>query len=238
MENRVTTLKTSLHSNLLELDELTAHIKAALAKLEINDEEHIALALEFGSLIARAKDILPHGGFRRWCEDALDRSPSWCSLHRRLFESRDDLESALKWASTIKHNWAHCRSVERLLALIKEYREATGLEPHKPQRPRTSRGGVATLEKRLSGCEKSVVALLDAVAPYWVPRARRLAEAGDDPDKALAELALRIRKRAGDQGATCSPLQLSPSDANSYPNREEPEVDLFDNETAAKEALQ
>ena len=95
-----------------------------------------------------------------------------------------------------------------------------GAEPPKPRRTRTGRGGVATLERRLSGCERTIVAFFDAVAPYWVPRARRLAEAGDDPNKALAELALRVRKRASDQGETCSPLQLSSSEAELISARE------------------
>jgi hypothetical protein len=238
MENGAKTLNASRNSEFLELHQLTAHIQAVLAKLDANDAEHIDLALEFGSLIAKAKEILPHGEFRRWCDVALDRSPSWCSLYRRLFENRDDVEPALNWALAIKHKRASCRSVERLLGLINDYRKATGLEPHKSRRSRTSRGGVATLERRLNGCEKTVVAFFDAVAPYWVPRARRLAEVGDDPNKALAELALRIRRRAGDLGETCSSLQLSSPEACSYPEREDSEVDLLDDESRVPGALQ
>jgi hypothetical protein len=190
------------------LDQLTAEAQAAMTKLGANDAEHIRLALEFGSVIAKAKEKLRRRGeFSRWCRRALNRKPTWCSAYRRLYENREDLQPTQKWASETEHKWANCRSVERLLKLIEDYKKTTGAAPDKPPRRRAAPDGVAALERRVNGCEKTVVALLDAVAPYWAARARKLAEANSDPNKGLAELALRIRMRAGDQGAPCGAPQ-------------------------------
>jgi hypothetical protein len=77
--------------------------------------------------------------------------------------------------------------------------------PEKPARRRSAPDGVAALEKRLFGHEKTFVAMCDAVAPFWIARANRLAEAADaSPGKKLAQLALRIRARADDLVSTCS----------------------------------
>jgi hypothetical protein len=195
------------------LEQLTKDALAALRKLDANEAEYVDLALDFGALVAKAKETLPHGAYSRWCRTTLKRSPSWCSAYRQIYELREDLEPAAAWASATEHKWAHCRSVERRLKLVKEYRKSTRGSSDNPLRSRKARDGIATLEKRLTGCEAILVAMLDAVAPFWVPRAHNLADAEGDPRKPLAELALRIRARASDPAQTCSALQLSPVEA-------------------------
>jgi len=228
---------TAPDSEFNELDRLTAEAKTALGELDDHNEQHVGLALKVGSLIASAKKTLPHGEFQDWC-NALGRSPSWCSAYRRLFENREHVQAALEWASATKHKWAPCRSVERLLKLIAEYKKTTGAVPDGTRRKETASDGAAALEKRLNGCEKTFVAMVDAVAPFWVPRAFKLIAEGD-PRKALAELALRIHARASDPDESCSALQVWPPEAaRPYPGTEDADVGPLLNETRAQGGLQ
>jgi hypothetical protein len=186
------------------LDQLTADARALVQKLNVNDEQYVRLAVVLGSHIATAKKRLP-GKFQEWCRDDLGRSPTWCANYRRLFEGREHLEPALKWAAETEHKWAYCRSVELLLKLVNEYKKQVCGAPDKPPRRRGAPDGVAALEKRVRGHEQTCVALFEALSPHWIAEAQRLAEAADDgPAKTLAELALRIRARADDPGSTCS----------------------------------
>ncbi len=192
-------------SELPGLDQLTAAARALVQDLNANEEQYVGLAVALGSHIATAKERFP-GKFQDWCRDALGRSPSWCCNYRRLFESREHLEPALKWASETGHKRANCRSVELLLKLVQEYKEKVCGAPDKPPRRRSAPDGLAAFEKRLLGHEKTFVAMCDAVAPFWIARANKLAAEADDdsPAKTLAEVALRIRARAGDLASTCS----------------------------------
>ena len=93
------------------LDQLTADARALVQELNANDEQYVRIAVALGSHIATAKKRLLHGKFLEWCRDDLGRSSSWCCNYRRVFESREHLEPALKWASETEHKWANCRSV-------------------------------------------------------------------------------------------------------------------------------
>lgn len=191
-------------SEFLGLDQLTADARALVQELNANDEQYVGLAVALGSHIATAKKRL-RGKFQEWCRDDLGRSPTWCCNYRRLFEGREHLEPALKWASETEHKWANCRSIELVLKLVHEYQKKVCGAPEKPARRRSAPDGVAALEKRLRGHEKTCVALFDALAPGWIVEAQRLVEAADDsPAKTLAGLALRIGARADDPGSTCS----------------------------------
>jgi len=186
------------------LDQLTANARDLVQELNANDESYVRLVVALGSHIATAKKRLP-GKFQEWCRDDLGRKPTWCANYRRLFEGREHLEPALKWASETEHKWANCRSVELLLKLVHEYRKKVGGAPDKAPRSRSAPDGLAALEKRLRGHEKTCVALFEALAPDWIVEAQRLAETADDSlAKTLAQLALRIRARADDPGSTCS----------------------------------
>ena len=78
--------------------------------------------VRLGETLATARDRVGHGKFTRWCEDNLQRKPSWCSAHRRLFEARNDIEPAREWAAATGHRWAKCHSVERLLRVVGDFR--------------------------------------------------------------------------------------------------------------------
>ena len=106
-------------------DDFTADALAALAKLHDHDKEQIPLMLKFGEALAKARKGLKHGQFSNWCRDALKRSPSWCSSHRRLYEDHADLEPALAWARR-RTTLGNCRSVERLLKIVADWRKANG----------------------------------------------------------------------------------------------------------------
>ena len=154
-------------------DQLTADARALLQKLNANDEQYVGLAVALGSHIATAKKKLP-GKFQEWCRDDLGRSPTWCANYR-LFESCEHLEPALRWAAETEHRWADCRSVELLLKLVHEYRKKVGGAPDKAPRRRSAPDGLAALEKRLRGHEKTCVALFEVLTPHWIAEAQRLA---------------------------------------------------------------
>jgi hypothetical protein len=192
-----------------EFEPLTTEALEALAALEAQAPDHLKASLRFGHVLSTAKRTM-RGSYNAWCRTDLKRSPSWCSAYRRLFESQANLEPALAWAAATNHRWANCRSVERLLKLIEDHKKATGTAPENPRRKPAGLSNLARLEKRLSGCEHAFVALCDAVAPFWVGRAKFLAgSAGSSPEKALAQLALRIHACAiSDATPTCSALQV------------------------------
>jgi len=99
-------------------DDYTAPALAAIAEINLSGQHLIATMLQLGAAVARAKDALDHGRFRKWCSETLHKSPSWCSSYRRLYEKRGDLEPALNWAAETGHRWANCHSVELRLKLI------------------------------------------------------------------------------------------------------------------------
>jgi len=168
------------------LNALDAH-----ASTSAND--HIALMVRLGETLARARDRVGHGKFTRWCEDNLKRKPSWCAAHRRLFEARDNIESAREWAATTGHRWAKCHSVERLLRVVGDFRRGASGAIAAPTRRRKADEVIAELRQRLDEAEADFVALRDPLLAEEEARAAELAAADDDAAK--DELAALARKR-------------------------------------------
>src|SRR5208282_5970397 len=65
------------HQGLSPVDSGDDFTRDAHASSSAND--HIALMLRFGATLATARDRVGRGKFTRWCEDNLQRKPSWCS---------------------------------------------------------------------------------------------------------------------------------------------------------------
>ncbi|MGO9419716.1 hypothetical protein [Roseiarcus sp.] len=202
------------------LDQLTADALAALAKLDAHGNAGLPLLLQFGEALSNAKADLKHGAFNPWCRDVLKRSASWCSAHRRLYEDRADLEPALAWAAETNHKWVSCRSVERLLKIIADYRAATHRDSAtvrrarrgaKPMTLRAAKRRIAELHRLLNEARADIIALRDPLPADVEARAAELAAADDDAAKdELAALARRYHWRPGDFVAeTCSALKVS-----------------------------
>ena len=118
-------------------ESVTKEARIALAVLDAQCEKTIDPALQVGAVISKAKNVLKHGEFTRWCQEDLKRKPSWCAALRRLFEAGPDLYAARDWAISKEHPFAHSASVEQLLKIIDEWRVATGQEQPKKQRAKS-----------------------------------------------------------------------------------------------------
>ena len=172
--------------------------------------------LNLGEAVAKAKACLRHGEFTNWCRKDLKRGPSWISAHRRLFESRQDLEPALAWAAATGHRWASCSSVERLLAIIGDWKKATqGDSASPPTARRKASEIIAELRQQLADAKADFVGLRDPLPPQVDARATELAApaAADDvaAKEELAEIARRFHWRYCDlvHRETCGAPQLS-----------------------------
>ena len=156
-----------------EDDDYSAEALWALAELDTHGRDHIGFMLRFGEALAKAKRSLKHGHFKEWCGNILKRSPSWCSSHRRLFECRDDLEASLAWAKQTGHRWADCRSVEKLLKLVTEWKKATREDSAAaPRARRKAKEIIAELQQRLAEAEADFVALRDPIPAEVAARVR------------------------------------------------------------------
>jgi hypothetical protein len=147
--------------------------KVALARLELleaNQEASIPLLLSFGETAwkAKKKKVIPHGQFKSWCENVLNRSAMWVSNHRRLWEQRADLDLALAWARTARHPSAECRSVEKLLKIMADWRNAlkgVGPTPVPAGRSRISaKRIIANLQQRLREDDEDFKKLQDPLS--------------------------------------------------------------------------
>jgi hypothetical protein len=182
-------------------DDFTRDARDALAALEAHAsssaKDHVALMLRLGETLARARKRVGHGEFTRWCEDNLQRKPSWCAAHRRLFEASKDLEPAREWAAQTGHPWAKCRSVERLLRVVNDFRRGNGgAIAAAPRRRRKASEIIAELRQRLEEAEADFAALRDPLLPEEKARAAELAAAMEGDDfAAREELATLARKR-------------------------------------------
>ncbi len=197
-------------------DDFTAEAKQALDELVAHDENHLPVMLRFGEALAKAKAHFKHGAYRRWCEDTLKRSPSWCSTYRRLFEGRVDLQPALTWAKDSDHKWANCRSVEKLLALIAEWRKMSrGDSPSAPRTRRKAADIIAELRQRLAEADADIKALRDPLPQAVEGRVAELATAARADNIAASEeltsIARRFHWRLRDlfDLEICSALQVS-----------------------------
>ena len=185
-------------------DDFTADALAALAKLDDHGQDQIPLMLEFGEALAKAKAALKHGEFSPWCRDVLKRSPSWCSSHRRLFEGRADLEPALVWAAATDHKWVSCRSIERLLKLLADYKDVTHGDSATVRRARTrskpitlraAKRRIAALHTALEEARADFIALRDQLPTEVAAKAAELsALATADDVAAKDELAALARR--------------------------------------------
>jgi hypothetical protein len=186
-----------------------------LEELNANGNDHIALLLRFGKAVSTAKANLKRGEFEQWCREKLQKSPTWVSSHRRLYESQNYVEPARAWASEADHRWAECHSVERLLKLIDEWKKAMSGAAAPPKARKKPSDIIAELQNRLNQAEQDFIALRDPLTPDVKAQAAELAAlSSDDPAAAkekLAELARSVHWRLADfLVETCSALHVSP----------------------------
>lgn len=199
----------------------------ALADLDKHGQDQIPLMLRVGKVLLEAKEAKKRGEYKRWCDEELKRSPSWCSTYRRLHEDRGCLNDALSWAQEINHRWANCRSVELLLKIIKAYKKrnegSDASSAAKPSRPKASEV-IAQLKQQLNEAEDDIVALRDQLPPEVKAELRLLVAKANDAEanKKLGELARRHHWRLRDlvKEGTCSPLQVSRSTPEMAGNRD------------------
>ena len=104
-------------------NDFTTEAKLALAALDKHGQDQIPLMLRLGAALSKAKATLKHGLYKKWCAEDFGRSPSWCSSYRRLHEDRACLEEAFQWAQKYDHRYANCRSVERLLTIVSDWKK-------------------------------------------------------------------------------------------------------------------
>jgi hypothetical protein len=205
----------------LARDELDAAALAALAELDAHGNVGLPLLLRFGEALSNAKAALKHGEFNPWCRDVLKRSPSWCSSHRRLYEDRADLEPALAWAEATDHPWANCRSVERLLKIVADWRKATRADWSTAPRARRKKRTVvapAELEEIAAGLSEILAEVEEAFeilgSDAWMTAPPDDGSAKDE----LMALAKRFRSRLRELAEKLQLLQLSnPAEAAAAP---------------------
>jgi hypothetical protein len=227
-------------------DDFTADALAALAKLDDHGHDQIPLMLKFGEALVKARKRLEHGQFSNWCTSTLQRSPSWCSSHRRLFECGEDLRPALAWAAA-NHKWANCRSVERLLKIAADWKKATrgdgATAPRarprsKPMTLRTAKKIIGELHKALQEAKAEFIALRDPLPADVAAKAAELSAlaAADDvaANDELAALARRYHWRFPDLVAdSCSALQVCPHSESAHPSPAVTDADESDEGSAA-----
>jgi hypothetical protein len=208
-------IKNSISAHAAD-DGYTAEALRALAALEAHGNGHMDLILQFGEAVDKAKGSLKHGEFTKWCREDLKRCPSWVSAHRRLFEGREDLRPALAWAAATGHRWASCYSVERLLKIIADWKNATRGDSASAPKPRPKASEIiADLRQQLADAKADFESLRDPLTREAEARATELAARAAANDAAakeeLEELARRFHWRYRDLAhrETCSAPQLS-----------------------------
>jgi hypothetical protein len=211
-------------------DNFTADALAALAELDAHGNLGLPLLLRFGEALSNAKATLKHGEFNPWCRNVLKRSPSWCSSHRRLYEDRADLEPALAWAAETDHKWVSCRSVERLLKIIADWKKAMrGDGATAPRTRRKERAVVAPaeLEEIAAGLSEILAEVEEAFeilgSDAWMTAPPDDGSAKDE----LMALAKRFRSRLRELAAKLQLLQLSKPAAAAPPPIEEPKAGVL-----------
>jgi hypothetical protein len=202
-------------------DELAAEALAALEELDAHGNAGLPLLLRFGEALSNAKRELKHGQFGPWCRKVLKRSASSCSAYRRLHESRAELEPALAWAAATDHRWANCRSVEKLLSIVAEWRKVTrGDGAAAPRTRRKKRAAAAHIELEEIAAQLGKV-LAEAEGAFETVRYGLWLTAPPDDSAAKEELVAlgkRFRSRLYELGESCGALQLSKT-ADTVPNQ-------------------
>jgi len=220
---------------------LVTEAKDASAALDAHGDDYIILMLCFGKIIKKRKASIPHGEFKEWCLKHLGRSSSCCSNYRRLYEEEAILQDVLAWAREQNHKWAYCRSVERLLKLIADFKKANDgtTSPTPPRKARLKPNEViADLQHRLKEAENETVALRDLVPAEICQRARALASAAATGDatakEALAAFAQACHSRLRD--LLCDEIssqQEVSAPASDFPRGRHPGIEK-DQETGTK----
>jgi hypothetical protein len=194
----------------LSYDELTANALAALEQLDAHENAGLSLLLRFGETLSKAKATIEHGKYNPWCRQVLKRSLSWCSSHRRLYEGRADLELALAWASATGHRWANCRSVERLLKIVTDWKKATQGDWTTAPAGRRKKRPVAHSElEEIAAALREILA--EAEEAFETVRYELWLTAPPDGSakEELVALGKRFRSRLRELGESCSALQVS-----------------------------
>jgi hypothetical protein len=141
-------------------DDFTAAARIALAALTKSEESNLGATVSLGGAIAKAKQSLPHGKFKAWCERELKRKPSWVSSCRRLFEKKDHIAPALAWARETGHKWADCHSTERRLSVVADWEKWRAGVPLAPAAaPAKGVGKSAALKGQLEAAKTEKAAL-------------------------------------------------------------------------------
>jgi hypothetical protein len=196
----------------LAWDQLDADALEALAKLKAHGTVGLPLLLRFGETLSNKKATLKHGQLGLWCREVLKRSPSWCSAHLRLHESRADLEPALDWAVATNHRLAHCRSVERLLKVVADWRKATQRDgevapaTRRQKRPLIAQGQLEQIAAQLQEILTQAEDAFESVSYELFLAAPPIDGSAKDD---LMALARRFRPRLRDLGGKLQALQLS-----------------------------
>jgi hypothetical protein len=199
------------------IEEVTREAQEALAQYGAEEKITIEIMLRLGAAIAKAKAKLKHGEFARWCEEVLQRKPSWCSAHRRLYELQEFIEPALAYARRTGHRWAYCTSVERLLKLITEYQRAeSGEQPAAQNARRKPAEIIAELQARIKEDDAEFLAMRDPlpndVKAEVVELAASIKSREDEASKArLADIGRTYHWRYRDlvEYETCGAPQVS-----------------------------
>ena len=219
-----TQLEQAAQDNLVFHD-FTAEALEALAALDAHASDHLDVMLQFGNALSNAKRELKHGQFGPWCREVLKRSASWCSAYRRLHESRAELEPALAWAAATDHRWANCRSVEKLLRIVADWRKATrGDRTAAPKMRRKKWAAAAHIELEEIAAQLRII-LAEAEGAFETVRYELWLTASPDEGSAKEEivaLGKRFRSRLHELGESCGALQLSKM-AEAVPDQ--PQVD-------------
>jgi hypothetical protein len=107
------------------LESITNKALSVLEEFAGQGRKSLELSLQLGAHISMGKKILPHGEFTAWCEKILELGATQCSVYRRLFEAKADIDKAREWAKSINRPHHSSDSPERVLVLIKEWKKAT-----------------------------------------------------------------------------------------------------------------
>jgi hypothetical protein len=191
---------------------LTDEVLEALAALDADASDHLDVMLQFGKTLSKAKGELKHGRFSLWCREALKRSPSWCSAYRRLHESRPELELALAWAAATGHRYANCRSVERLLRIVADWRKVTrGDGAAAPKMRRKKSTTIAHIElEEIAAQLRNILAEAEGALETFRYELWLTAPSDDGSAKEeLMALVKRFRSRLHELAESCSALQVS-----------------------------
>jgi hypothetical protein len=195
-------------------DDFTVAARIALALLTKSEESNVDATVSLGAAIAKARQSLPHGKFKAWCERELKRKPSWVSSCRRLFEKKDHIAPALAWARETGHKWADCHSTERRLSVVAEWEKWRAGVPLAPAvTPAKGVGKSAALKGELEAAQTEKAALRAVILGELDLQGLESAEAAARSSTA-AELFELIAKWHGRlrglvSGESCGAPQLS-----------------------------